>query len=506
MKKTTILTLIAAAMAACTVFEPEPKIELTSYSIIEGDTVKTRIEKDFKEYRKKDISFNKHLIVGDTVLTYKAPKLHTPPAKAPDLSKLKNNDDPDLKGKPLRMVAIGGSLTAGVRDGGYFNEGMLTSYPNLIARQMGIKFEQPLFDADSYNGYGRKVRTSFNPTGGPVPKFKEVSNNSGVEGVGNEKIKLKAFKGQNLDCFCVPESKLSAFVGSSENNKINTSIHIKYLERILNSKKPSFYDNYKNGDFDFYLFEFGYDDLIEYMTKGGNSSVFSNSFLPLPENDIYPNFVTDPPQLVLLRNIHENNKNKVKPRGFVANIPNILDFPIFKTVSTKYVIEQYGQGSTTGKIKYKQKDFLFYLTLNEDILIPSNATDSLMSPKVNIASKKGVSNVPLEDSDVLSREESGILKSIKGTSIQLEYYKKRFGINIVDLYSLYEKIIKGNYVTEDGIRVDPSYPNGNFFSADGINPTAFGQAIVANEFIKTMNKELKMEIPLIPTAQYLNLK
>jgi hypothetical protein len=64
MKKAMTLTLIVAAFAACTVFEPEPKIEPTSYSIIEGDTVKTRIEKDFKEYRKKDISFNKHLTSG----------------------------------------------------------------------------------------------------------------------------------------------------------------------------------------------------------------------------------------------------------------------------------------------------------------------------------------------------------------------------------------------------------------------------------------------------------
>jgi hypothetical protein len=284
MKKTTILTLIAAAMAACTVFEPKPKIELTSYSIIEGDTVKTRVEKDFKEYKKNDPNARNFIIVGDTVLTYKAPKLHTPPAKAPDLSKLKNNDDPDLKGKPLRMVAIGGSLTAGVRDGGYFNEGMLTSYPNLIARQMGIKFEQPLFDADSYNGYGRKVRTSFNPTGGPVPKFKEVSNNSGVEsiteveGIPNKKTKavnLKKAKNTNiLDNWAVPNLQrvhLSFVrrigeIDEQSDSKTNKSLHTRIAPDVQNTYPEQCVS--KKGDLLFC--EIGWADVISAIKNEGN--------------------------------------------------------------------------------------------------------------------------------------------------------------------------------------------------------------------------------------------
>ncbi|MDZ7935848.1 MAG: hypothetical protein U5M51_12975 [Emticicia sp.] len=185
-----IILFSALLIGGCRVNDPVANPALNTeygkppYSIVDGDTIKTVIFKDYKKLKDKDPNGKNYIVVGDTIVLYKEPKLHTPPAKDPDLSKLKNNDDPDLKGKPLRMVAIGGSLTAGVRDGGYFNEGILTSYPNLIARQMKLKkFEQPLFDATDYNGFGRKVRTSFNPTGGPVPKFNEVKNNSGVESV-----------------------------------------------------------------------------------------------------------------------------------------------------------------------------------------------------------------------------------------------------------------------------------------------------------------------------------
>jgi hypothetical protein len=313
MKNTMTLTLIAAAFAACTVFEPEPKIELTSYSIIEGDTVKTRIEKDFKEYKKHDANARNFIIVGDTVLTYKEPKLHTPPAKAPDLSKLKNNDDPDLKGKPLRMVAIGGSLTAGVRDGGYFNEGMLTSYPNLIARQMGIKFEQPLFDADSYNGYGRKVRTSFNPTGGPVPKFKEVSNNSGVEGFislgnekGNDRIRLKPTKNVNIDNWSFPDLEngfLFSTVQVKEIENIGSydveyskknNLKASFINRVNPDKNKSIVANAFEKKGDIFLIEYGYADIIKYI----NNENMSNSFLGGIDFLKYPfDYVTKTPMV-----------------------------------------------------------------------------------------------------------------------------------------------------------------------------------------------------------------
>lgn len=78
-------------------------------------------------------------------------------------------------------MAAGGNLTQGMRDGGIFNEGMLTSYPTLIANQLGIDFQNTLFDPSEYNGIGRKVSSSFNPTAGPVPKQKEVINNLAIE-------------------------------------------------------------------------------------------------------------------------------------------------------------------------------------------------------------------------------------------------------------------------------------------------------------------------------------
>ena len=81
-------------------------------------------------------------------------------------------------------------------------------------------------------------------------------------------------------------------------------------------------------------------------------------------------------------------------------------------------------------------------------------------------------------------------------------WSKEYNYAIVDFYSVYKKIIAGNYISEDGFRIDPSYPNGNFFSADGIYPTAIGQAVLANEVIKVLNSTYRARIPLINITRY----
>ena len=74
---------------------------------------------------------------------------------------------------------------------------------------------------------------------------------------------------------------------------------------------------------------------------------------------------------------------------------------------------------------------------------------------------------------------------------------------MVDLNTLFSKVIKGEYITWDGNRADASYYTGNFFNEDGLSLTPFGQSIVANAFLSKMNEIYKTNIPLISTSFYL---
>ncbi len=492
------LLLAALSLGGCNIKDPIATPVLTAdcgtppVSIIDGDTIKTVIFKDYKKLNALDPNGKNYIVVGDTVVTYREPKLHTPPAKAPDLSKLKNNDDPDLKGKPLRYVAIGGSLTAGVRDGGYFNEGILTSYPNLIARQMKLeKFEQPLFDAADYNGFGRKVRTTFNPTGGPVPKFNEVKNNSGVESVDEKGVRLKKYlKGQTLDIMAIPNVPSYVLLGGYQeypypyNGK--KSPIAPFYERIekymqINAIGGRFIGTEKA---DLYTFDRGINQYIDYLlgkdenllTDGNNVSGYVEKFIAYSA-------------------VGQGSKSR-KSKLCIATIPDVFDLPFFNIISREMVLKNYGGD---GIAPSYEKTLCF---------IPNGTIDSLLSPKVHISFKDNIIRQKQGQLRVWKTNEINNTKiyMIQQTNEATKAIAKEFGFPVADLYGLYKKIHNEGFITDDGIKVSPAFPNGNFYSSDGLYPSPFGNAVIANEFIKAINAYYRTEIPLIKTAEYLELK
>ena len=140
-----ILLISALLLGGCNVPNTEP-------SVIDMDTTGLRITQSIKEMYEKVQNGKKWVLIGDTIVRKKDIKLHTPP-KQVDLGDLKKKD-----GSAFKYIAIGGSFTAGVREGGLHQEGQLTSFPNLLARQMLISdFSQPLFNDKDFNGYGYKT-------------------------------------------------------------------------------------------------------------------------------------------------------------------------------------------------------------------------------------------------------------------------------------------------------------------------------------------------------------
>lgn len=504
----TLLTTLL--LTSCNVNEPIAIPRVTNeYSIIDGDTVKTVINKDYLKAKKFDLNAANYLLVGDTIITYREPKLHTPPATAPDLSNLKNNDDPELKGKPLRYIAIGGSLTAGVRDGGYFNEGIMTSYPNMIARQMRLaKFEQPVFDIESYNGYGRMANTGFNPTGGPVPKFNAVKNNSAISYADEKTIDLKVYKEkEGLDNFAVPNFAVGAlhfFNGSMDYERLRLgAVNNSYFYRIVpkESSNPKLFDKVFSKKFDFISVEFGYTEVLNSFLPGYKNAFYSSQipnknliFSDEPSTEI--NFSLSA-ELVLMRKLKEVKVTK----AVLLNIPDFISFPYFKFIRNE--MAQKALGNIAIRYATYSGQSQDYFENQKDLLFPTSTVDSLLSDKVHLSLKKGIyDNKPLDFWDIL--HDSKRCEEITNLyNEEISNLSQKFGFPIVDIKGLYEKIIKGQLTTDDGVRVDASYPNGNFFSSDGINPSAFGQAIIANEIIKVLNRTYKTVIPLISTKEYL---
>jgi hypothetical protein len=393
MKKIMIaVTLFAAALniVSCNPKELLKPLIDPNFVIIDGDTIKTNKTKDFEKFKSKH-SFSKiEMILGDTIVLYKQPKLHSKPGKQPNLTNIKNNIDANLKGKPLRYVAIGGSTAAGYRDGGWFNEGIATSYPNLISIQLGIQnFRQPYFDVNEYNGFGRRVETKFNPTNGPVKKFKEANNNLAVTDF--ETFKMKPFIGQ-IDNFAIPMVSNNTF--NSRQSKYGY-----FLNDFVTSSNASLKRVVENGDlyskifdkndkFDFLTIDFCTNDVFEYglglkniFQDDGSYLIYSTEKIinQKPEeygaNKNFPQineFIS--PSLKLARTIESEGVKKVvllnQPPPEVLYVRNYLPISLFKKYfgSNKDVFIK----SHTGVVSH-------YDINNYKFFTPNSEIDSLLS-------------------------------------------------------------------------------------------------------------------------------
>jgi hypothetical protein len=188
----------------------------------------------------------------------------------------------------------------------------------------------------------------------------------------------------------------------------------------------------------------------------------------------------------------------------ILNYYNTQDFPFnnqnyksdFVKIVNKYQLNKLYTGSG-------------YAANIEEILISDvisgySAFDSLLSPVVNINIKPGITiHRPVElnykKSGYNYDDESKILNDNK----DLSYFANRLGFPVVDLYSLYKRLKNGSSIMIDGVEVSGKWPGGNFYSNDGQNPSAFGQAIITNEIIKVINSYYKTDISLINTRDFL---
>jgi hypothetical protein len=405
--------------------------------------------------------------VGDTTIKVKADKDILPAAstKKIDLSAITISGNGNF-----RLLSVGGSLSSGFRDGGLYREGQLTAFPNLIARQMNVAFTQPLFEVNEGNGSGYKTLVGTEP----IATFKLVKNNLGYLD-NNKADKFKKFNGDKNDQYAFPEIT---------KQMERTDFNQKYVDRVVSEKVKGNFKSVlglvKNETADFVIFELGTDDLVTSISRGAGAGV----------NDLYQGLLIPLSEQSLLKDMARR-----KMKGVILNVPPVLDFPYFN----QFTNDKIRKLGVNIKIQEnpndsRSRDFDF----NGDRLVPTKTVENMFNNKV-----KG--NVVVSEYDVLSLERGEILRYEPKPYNEFELKKVAESLNlpIVDLYGIYKRILTNTYVTSDGVKVNPDWKTGNFFSADGIYPTAFGQAVITNEVIKTINQHYKMSIPLVDTRFFL---
>jgi len=410
-----------------------------------------------------------------------------------------------------RYIAVGNSLTAGYADDGLYREGQLNSFPSIIARQMaevgGGPFAQPLFSEEHANGSGYLKLNGFDANGSPITA-REASKLAvrgeitvPVSPTSTTKVVLFDKYTGDINNYGVPAIKLvHATLGAYGN--LNG-----FYERLLPGNAPAnstaYIDFVTAKPFTFFSNWLGNNDALGYAISGGAGDVLTSK--------------TD--FAALYTQVTSMLTAGGQKRGVVATIPDVTAIPYFSTVTIDAILASVKRANpavaalyvnarttaTDGAAAYAPR-----VATAADLVVLTFPTSKIGTP-VTVAPGATVPYglhplAPIENQYVLDANEVTLTKDyINAYNTSIKSIAARTGLAVADMFT-FLNTVKQSGLLVDGVTLTSSYISGGLFSLDGVHLTPRGSAVVANEFIKTINATYGSNIPLANVTGYRAVK
>jgi hypothetical protein len=432
-------------------------------------------------------------------------------------------------------VAVGNSLTAGYADGGLYNAGQEASYPNILAKQFAktgkgpSAFVQPLFDATKSDGSGYLHFEDFTQPpapGTPAPVLLAPGQTVTVQGptalrptatglvmISNSKTYHLAVTGQTLP----GGNQLAAYTGTQPDNLGVPGISVlsslsaltgglapygainPFYERLLTAtERPTkdyvTYIGQKTSTF--FTCWMGNNDVLTYATAGGVSSA-TNPFSGLTDTTRFG---------VGYRAIVGTMSRGGTIKGACANIPNVTALPYFTTVRVADII---------AKFKLSNPALSLYITTGTGTVREATPTDLLVLTSSSVIGTTTAGNPfpvgaglsatacnPLSSQYVLDATEAAAVQS-RTTQLNNIIAKtaRQNKVAMADMNAFFVNIAGSGFAT-NAVNNTTAFLAGNLFSLDGVHPTPRGYAVVANEWIRTINAFYGSKVPLVNPGEY----
>lgn len=397
-------------------------------------------------------------------------------------------------------IAIGNSLTAGYADNSLYRSGQEYSYPNILAGQLKYagsgNFVQPLLPGNS--GWpGRKLELGYKV---------DCSGNSNLSPIlfpgAQDTLGSSASVGHlNYNNLGIPGIKL-AHIAIRGYGMLNP-----YAGRFFNNPSlQSPIDVYLNNMPTFFSIWLGNNDVLAYATAGGNGNINGTGL-----SDITPTEVFTAMYDSLLSQI-----TRYGAKGVLINIPDVASTPFFNVVNPKglelsrYQVEilnnAYAQLGLT-HITFQEGSNYFVVEdaalgarkmKPGELLLMNIPTDSLKCGGWG-------SSKPIPKDYVLDLEElSNIKIATENFNIAIANFATKYDLALLDANQYLKNLSSG--IKWDGVTYSPSFVTGGVFSLDGIHLTPRGNALIANELVKTINAKYKSTIPAVNGTAYPGIK
>jgi lysophospholipase L1-like esterase len=397
------------------------------------------------------------------------------------------------------LVTLGNSLTAGYQNGSLYQSAQQFAYGNLIAKQVGTNFAMPLvsdpgtagrMEIQSLNLATNQIVIYDNPnSGSPInTTYPLPYNNLGVPGALLYDV-VNATNSANC---------ASALYANKPNPLFNLVL------RGLGSE----FAQAKALHATFIILWIGNNDILGYATSGGVSPYTPTS-----------TFAALYSQLV-------DSISSIGAKVVVANIPDVTSIPFFTTVGP-LIAQKLSQVGISG-IYYQNNGRLTSSVASVSDLATGKVLITL--PGMNYATLIGkptgqfyrdmnYSGPPLSAIGIDTTQPFGLtaanpwpdalildpteIETAKSTTASynstISNLASAKGFALFDVNSFFNQIATSGYVS-NGIKFTTTYVLGGLFGLDGVHPTDQGQALLANQFIKTINSSFSANIPLINIA------
>ncbi len=390
-------------------------------------------------------------------------------------------------------AALGNSLTAGYQSGALTEKHQQYSYVNLIAQQAGVTtFEQPLIDYPGIGTYSAAgagiIELTFldNPSspGSPLLTPAAYTDHSSFD-IANpytsDAVRTHPAPYNNLG---VPGAVLWDVMNatSSVNSGAGTTNNTMF-DVIL--RNPGFgnttaFQQAKMLQATFITCWIGNNDVLGYATSGGTS----------------PAAPTDVPTFGFLYGVMLDSLVATGADIVLANIPDVTTIPFFTTVPHKVVIDTIG---TEAALLISTNSVPRLATSDDFILLPASSVIGDVSGTYGpLDAPVGLHpNAPLPNSLVLDSDEIAVAQAaVTSFNSTIASLAAARNIPVVDVNSIFSDI-HSHGLEIGGLTFTTSFITGGLFSLDGVHPSDLGSAILANEFINTINENFNASIPRV---------
>lgn len=360
-----------------------------------------------------------------------------------------------------RYVALGDSLTAAFSSGGLINQVQANSYPALIDRQATGQggFEQPLVGPPGIPPLLRLVSLSPLVIAPPGMNFGPP---------------LNPFLQRPYDNLAVPGFEVHDVLESPADNPL--------VELIL---RPQGFGNASALEQALFL----QPTFVSLWIGNNDALAAATSGIVIDGVTLTPVAQFEADYRTIAGAIAASGASLV-----LATIPNVTAIPFVTTLPPFVLNPATNEPVLVGGQPVPLIGPEGPLAANDFVLLTASQP---LSMGIGIPQQLGGTGLPLGTQYVLSASEAATINQrVNAYNQIIRAVAGQVGAALVDINAIYGEIAAEGFEL-GGLEYTSDFLTGGIFSYDGVHPTSFGYAFVANEFIKAINSTFGASIPLV---------